>query len=154
MELKPPPPVLDEHGRPLRKKFDCMISYNWDIQDLVREIYMDFNMHRIETWFDIWGFMEENSYASMATAVECSKLLVVFLTDKYQKSDNCALEFKYAAFCGKPFLFIFNDPNLKLEPWIEPFVKDNPCFYVKNYDDLNVMENNVPKIDIIAQAIR
>lgn len=113
MELKPPP-VFDDQGQPLRKKFDCMISYQWDIQDFVRDIYMDFHMRSLITWFDIWGFMEENSYNAMATAIECSRVIVVFLTEKYQKSDNCALEFKYAVFCGKPFVFILNDPNLKV----------------------------------------
>lgn len=154
MELKPPLPVIDEYGRPIRKKFDCMISYNWDIQKLVREIYMDFNMRNLATWFDIWGLMEENSYNAMATAVECSSVIVVFLTEKYQKSANCVLEFKYAVFCGKPFVFILNDANLKLEPWVEPHVKENPCFVVKQYSDVSVMKNNMALIDTIAHAIR
>lgn len=154
IELKPPPPVLDEHGRPLRKKFDCMISYNWEIQNLVREIYMDLNMRSLITWFDIWGFMEENSYNAMATAVECSRVLLVFVTDKYQKSDNCKLEFKYAVFCGKPFVFILPNENIKLEPWLEPYVKEHPCFVVSSYNDVTKMQNNVPLIDVIAQAIR
>lgn len=149
-----PPPLFDEFGRPLRKRFDCMISYHWGIQNLVHEIYMDLHMRRVITWFDIWGYMEANTYDAMATAVESSRVLLVFLTDNYQKSDNCMLEFKYAVFCGKAFVFILTDPNLKLEPWIEPHVKEHPCFLVKKYEDVTVMDNNVAMIDSITQALR
>lgn len=154
LDFKPKQLEFDQHGRALRMKFDCMISYNWEIQPLVRNIFMDLHMRSLSTWFDIWGFMEEQSYRAMATAVECSRLLIVFITDKYQKSKNCSLEFSYAVFCGKPFVFILTDPNLKLEPWIEPYVREYPCFLVKNYEDLVVMQNNVPLIDTIAHTIR
>lgn len=56
MELKPPPVLFDEQGQPLRKKFDCMISYQWEIQDFVLDIYLDLHTRNLITWFDIWFY--------------------------------------------------------------------------------------------------
>ena len=102
-----------------------MISYQWDYQKLVREIYMDLHMKNLTIWFDIWGAMEGCSNDAMATAIESSRLITVFLSEKYQKSQNCQMEFKYAASRGKPFVFIVVEPNIKIEPWLEGYFNES-----------------------------
>lgn len=51
MDFKPPQPLFDFYGVPLNPKFDCMISYQWDFQELVREVYMDLHMKSLKMWF-------------------------------------------------------------------------------------------------------
>ncbi|CAF4365950.1 unnamed protein product, partial [Adineta steineri] len=41
MDLKAPPPILDEYGLPKRVQLDCMISYQRDNQSFVRAVYED-----------------------------------------------------------------------------------------------------------------
>jgi hypothetical protein len=117
---------------------------------------MDLHMKSLSVWFDIWGGMEGNINESMATAIECSRVLLVFLSDKYIKSVNCQLEFKYAVACGKPFVFVHVEPNLKIEDWLEPYYKDEayPKFELHSYNDASIMHNGVPRVHVIAQAIR
>ncbi len=95
-----------------------MISYQWDRQKFVRELYMDMDMRELRVWFDIRGGMQDNINDSMSTAVECSSCIIVFLTAKYQESANCALELKYALYREKAVIFIRLEPNLKPLPWI------------------------------------
>ena len=90
----------------------------------------------------------------MATAIECSKVLVVFLSAEYQHSDNCMLEFNYAVTRGKAFIFILVEPNLKIAKWIEPHFNESPKFELFHVGDDNKLINNVPLIDVISQAIR
>ena len=149
-----PKKLFDDFGVPLRYKFDCMISYDWKQQELVRNVYMDLNMKSLKIWFDIWGGMEGNTNDAMATAVEDSKVVVVFLSNEYQTSVNCQLEFRYAIARGKPIIFIMTQSNLKLEPWIEPYVKDSYKFEITCLNDEGILHNGVPRIDVIAQAIR
>jgi hypothetical protein len=100
--------------------------------------------------------MEGNSNEAMATAIECSRVIVVFLSDKYQKSVNCQLEFRYAVSRGKPFVFIMVERDLKIDSWLEPYV-NTPEFLkyeIRSLDDEAILHNNIPRIDVIAQAIR
>ena len=62
-----PPAILDQYGLPKRRSLDCMISYQWYKQELVRQIYEDLHMRTLQTWFDIWSFMQGDTYNSMAT---------------------------------------------------------------------------------------
>ena len=98
--------------------------------------------------------MQGNTYDAMATAVECSKLILVILSDKYQNSDNCKLELRYALNRGKPFIFINVERNLKLVEWIKPIYDEWPHFDLFKIEDLGEKENGVPRIEIIQQAIR
>ena len=90
----------------------------------------------------------------MATAIECSKVMVVFLSNKYQQSVNCKLEFNYAVYRGKAFIFVVVEPNLKLEKWIEPHFNESLKFDFFEIGDEVEIINGVSKIDIISQAIR
>jgi hypothetical protein len=149
-----PRALFDNFGVPIREKFDCMISYQWQYQKLVKEFFYDLYIKNLSIWFDIWGGMEGNTYESMATAIECSKIIIVVLSEKYQNSDNCKLELRYAVNRGKPFIFIHVEPNLKLAEWIKPIYDEWPHFDLFKIEDLGEKENGIPRIQMISQAIR
>ena len=44
IDFIPPPQLYDNHGVPIRKKFDCMISYQWKYQEMVSSIYMQLSV--------------------------------------------------------------------------------------------------------------
>jgi hypothetical protein len=152
-----PPVLFDKFGVPIRQKFDCMISYQWDVQEMVKVAYMNLHMKNISIWFDIWGGMQSNVNDSMATAVECSKVILVFLTNKYLSSVNCTLELKYAVYCGKPFVFLILETlNVSKSPqWIVDLIKEHTNFEVSNENDLfNTKINGISKLNHIAQSVR
>jgi hypothetical protein len=149
-----PKELFDSNGIPIRHNFDCMISYQWAKQDVVRNIYMNLNMRNLNIWFDIWGNMQGNCNDSMSLAVECSKVIIVCLNDKYLESENCQLEFKYAVYRGKPFIFILTEPNLKIENWLEPHYSESPKFEIFNNEMCSILHNGVPRLDVLSQAIR
>ncbi|CAF3756911.1 unnamed protein product [Rotaria sp. Silwood1] len=139
MDMKAPSPILDEYGLPKRRELDCMISYQWDSQHLVRQFYEDMSMREISTWFDIWGSMQGNTNEAMATGlsiekefcllsqyiyicllgVECAKVLRVFRSKAYIKSANCKMEFRYGVKREKAFVVIPTEPNIQMEQWID-----------------------------------
>jgi len=95
-----------------------------------------------------------NSNDAMATAIECSKVILVFLSNKYQQSPNCKLEFNYAVSRGKPFIFINVEKNLKIENWVEPHYNESLKFdFFEPGDELELI-GGVAKKEIIFQAIR
>lgn len=51
MSFNAPKLSYDAYGVPLRKEFDCMISYQWDYQNLVRSIYTDLSTRELNIWF-------------------------------------------------------------------------------------------------------
>ena len=101
--------------------------------------------------------MQGNCYDSMSTAVECSKVILVFLNDKYLASANCKLEFKYSCYRGKPFVFIITEFNLKMEEhysWLQPHLSNSPVYEIYNDEMCGELVNGVTKIDLIANSIR
>lgn len=42
-------------------------SYQWDKQDLVRQVFEDLHSRQVQTWFDIWGSMKGGTNDAMAT---------------------------------------------------------------------------------------
>ncbi|CAF3837158.1 unnamed protein product [Adineta steineri] len=154
MDLKAPPPILDEYGLPKRVQLDCMISYQWDNQSFVRTVYEDMLMREVKAWFDIWGSMQGNINDAMATGVECAKVMLVFLSKSYVESTNCQLGFRYAVKRGKAFVIIRTQPNIQMEQWMLEAIEGFPQYNAFSYDDLAIPINGVPTIDAIVQAIR
>jgi len=130
------------------------LSYQWDIQELVRNIYMDFSMRNFAGWMDIWGGMQGNTYEAMARAIENTRVIVVFLSKKYLLSPNCNVEFKYACRKNKPLVVIFVEDNLDLPDFVKKGIEHAPQFHVKAYGELSRSENGIPVIDHIADKVR
>ncbi|CAF1651887.1 unnamed protein product, partial [Adineta ricciae] len=154
LTFKAPPTLLDQYGLPKRRPLDCMISYQWDKQEFVRQVYEDMNMRNVQVWFDIWGAMQGSTNDAMATGVECAKVLLVFLSKAYVESANCQLEFRYAVQRGKAFVILRTEPGVVLEQWALEAIQSFPQYDVYTYDTLAQPINGVPMIDVIVQAVR
>jgi hypothetical protein len=154
MTFKPPKPLFNKNGMRIEQKFDIMLSYQWDIQDFVRDMYMELDMKTIKTWMDIWGGMQGNINEAMATAVENSTLMISFLTERYQKSINCNLELMYAKQHQKPIIFVKVEPNLQLKDWIQEMVDKSVVFDMSSASHFGDKDRGVPKINRLAEAAR
>ncbi|XP_064629483.1 uncharacterized protein LOC135488706 [Lineus longissimus] len=154
MSFKPPEPVLDPLGVPIIRKFDCMISYQWDIQTFVRDVYQDLHMRTLTVWMDIYGDMQGNINDAMSNGIESSKCILSFLTQKYLESANCNIELQYAIRRNKPIIFIEVEQGLQLPTWAQDKFNNSLCFQMRSIQDCGVMVDGIPRINRISEAIR
>ncbi|CAF1524797.1 unnamed protein product [Rotaria magnacalcarata] len=154
LDIKAPASMLDEYGFSKRREVDCMISYQWDNHKFVRQIYEDMTMREIRVWFDIWGSMQGNANETMATGVECAKVLLVFLSKAYIESPYCRMEFRYAVKRGKAFVVLRTEPNIQLDQWMLDAIQGFPEYEVYSYNALETLINGVSTIDVIMHAVR
>eukprot|EP01044_Picomonas_judraskeda_P022331 COSAG03_NODE_5523_length_1229_cov_1.151327_1_plen_389_part_10 len=77
-----------------------MLSYQWDHQVQVKCVHDLLTKLGIKCWMDIFGGMGADIYESMAEGVSKASVVVCFMSQKYQESENCMLEAKYAKQCG------------------------------------------------------
>ena len=82
----------------------AMISYQWDDQDRVISARETMTKLGVPCWMDIDGGMQQDIYESMAAGVENAACVVCFLSQKYQDSENCKLELKFAKQSGVPIV--------------------------------------------------
>ena len=82
----------------------AMISYQWDEQERVIAARETLAKLGVPCWMDIDGGMQQDIYESMAAGVENAACVVCFLTQKYQDSENCKLELKFAKQSGVPIV--------------------------------------------------
>lgn len=161
----PVPRVLDAYGVPLRNlALDAMFSYQWGAQDRVLDIHQQGQVHHLRAWFDVYGHMQGNVNAAMATAVESVACVVVFLTRAYVQSVNCRLEFQYARACGKPMIFAFLDDPHTLVPELPDWVTDtaggsdklsvHPSIVVADDDTPPTAASCVLALDLTCDSLR
>ena len=82
----------------------AMLSYQWDDQDRVIAARQTLTRLGVPCWMDIDGGMQHDVYESMAAGVENAACVVCFLSQKYQESENCKLELKFAKQSGVPIV--------------------------------------------------
>jgi hypothetical protein len=82
----------------------AMISYQWDDQAHVIDARKMLTKLGVPCWMDIDGGMQQDIYESMADGVENAACVVCFLSQKYQDSENCKLELKFAKQSGVPIV--------------------------------------------------
>ncbi|XP_068583370.1 uncharacterized protein [Cebidichthys violaceus] len=73
-----------------------MLSYQWDDQALVRNIYARLKDDGLPVWMDIEGGVTGNINDSMAAGVEEAVVICPFMTPGYQASRSCKKELNYA----------------------------------------------------------
>jgi hypothetical protein len=77
--------------------FHVMLSYQWNSQELVKQVADMLKKRNIPIWFDIGGDMKGNINAAMANGVEKAGIVLSFNTGAYSKSVNCQKELTYAS---------------------------------------------------------
>ena len=91
---------------PLFGSKHAMLTYEWAVQEQVKAVAAHLNARDIPTWLDIDGGMHTDIYDSMARGVGNAAVVVPFLTEKYEKSKNCALELKFCVQTGVPVVSV------------------------------------------------
>eukprot|EP01052_Picozoa_sp_SAG31_P023688 SAG31_NODE_1969_length_6771_cov_17.211331_7_plen_1242_part_01 len=82
----------------------CMLSYQWDHQRAVNIVRKQLMEGNVPVWMDVNGGMSTDIYNSMAEGVTNAACVVCFMTQRYQDSQNCALELKFALQSGIPIV--------------------------------------------------
>ncbi|XP_076819584.1 uncharacterized protein LOC143465263 isoform X1 [Clavelina lepadiformis] len=107
---------IPDEGTDGKKEKHVMISYNWDDKILALKIHDRLADAGYNVWIDKEK-MGTQLYESMAQAVENSSLVLMFLSDKYEQSENCQREGKYAGDLKKPIIPIVTQANYKIKGW-------------------------------------
>jgi hypothetical protein len=76
----------------------AMFSYQWDNQAQVINVREHFAARGIPTWMDVDGGMQIDVFDSMAQGVANAAVVVAFMTQRYQDSDNCTYSVQMFAF--------------------------------------------------------
>ena len=88
-----------------------MLSYNWDSQEIVKEVYDYLIQNKISVWMDIKGGMKVDMMKSISSGVQGATVIVCFCTQNYQNSQSCETELKYAYDLQKLILPVICDDN-------------------------------------------
>ena len=91
-----------------------MISYNWDHQDLAKNICQTLKSQGIPTWLDIEnGIQSGDVNEAMANGVQNALAVVCLVSKKYELSRNCRKELTYADSNNKLIFPCMVDSNYK-----------------------------------------
>ncbi|KAJ0397044.1 hypothetical protein P43SY_010028 [Pythium insidiosum] len=156
LEVTAPPSVLDARGLPrLNLQLDAMFSYQWGSQDVVLDVVRQGHVANLRAWFDVFGHMQGNVNAAMATAVENVACIVVFLTPKYVQSINCQLEFQYAAQRHKPMILacLCDVSTLELPAWMTDVVGRTFNVYPSHLRSADAASDRVLALDMTVDEI-
>lgn len=96
----------------------AFLSYQWDVQEQVKEIKELLNARQVKCWMDIDGGMKSDIYDSMAEGVQGAACVVCFMTQAYQDSANCKLELKFAQQSGVPIIPVMMEANFSAKGWL------------------------------------
>ena len=75
-----------------------------DCQDVVTRARKELQARGVKCWMDIDGGMQTDIYDSMAEGVQGAACVLCFMSKKYQQSENCKLELKFARQTGVPIV--------------------------------------------------
>lgn len=73
------------------KAFDVMISYNWSSQPLVLRLKQELDKLGLATWLDL-SHMSQTYLSDMVSAVHNARCVILCVSEKYLKSENCLTE--------------------------------------------------------------
>lgn len=96
----------------------AFLSYQWDVQEQVKEIKSLLNERQVKCWMDIDGGMKSDIYDSMAEGVQGAACVICFMTQAYQESANCKLELKFAQQSGVPIIPVMMQADFAAKGWL------------------------------------
>ncbi|KAJ8281135.1 hypothetical protein GJAV_G00063960 [Gymnothorax javanicus] len=73
-----------------------MLSYQWDIQELVKRVYDCLKEGGLSVWMDVEGGVSGNINDAIAAGVEEAAVICPFMTPEYQASRSAKKELNYA----------------------------------------------------------
>ena len=86
------------------EKWDIMVSYNWTTgEECANELDEFLTKCGYKVWIDK-NKMASNLYSEMAKDVANSEIILLLISEEYEKSDNCISEYSYAKSCKKKII--------------------------------------------------
>ena len=83
------------------EKWDIMVSYNWTTgKECANELDVFLTKWGYKVWIDKKN-MAGNLYSDMAKGVANSEIILLLISEEYEKSENCISEYTYAKSCNK-----------------------------------------------------
>jgi hypothetical protein len=97
-----------------------MLSYQWDSQKTVASVYEFLTgLGQYPVWMDTQGGMASGDiYDDMAAGVSNASVVVCFMTQQYQSSENCMLEVKFAKQLGVEIVPVMLSAGWKATGWL------------------------------------
>ena len=88
------------------KCYKIFLSYQWDSQIIVKEFYKELSKYKIlDLWLDSNRLLSEpNLNYGILNAIQTCSLMLVFMTKKFIKSENCIKEIVIAYQLNKPVI--------------------------------------------------
>jgi len=128
-----------------------MLSYQWDIQDLVKRVYNELQAQGLPVWMDIHGGVAGNINESMAEGVEGAAVVCPFMTQKYSESKNCKKELNYTDGLNVPIVPVMAEKNFKATGWLGVITAGMLWIDFRNEDNF---ENSITSLakEIIHEA--
>ncbi|CAF1468201.1 unnamed protein product, partial [Didymodactylos carnosus] len=114
-----------------------MLSYQWNTQKLVCDVYQYLKDNGIRVWMDTKGGMKKCLSSSMAEGVENASAIVCFPTKEYQQSENCKKELTYASQRGVPIIPCMTIAGWKPSAWLGFSITDLLYLDFKNITEQN-----------------
>lgn len=83
----------------MSEQLDVMLSYSWSSQSLVEKVYDYLTCRGFYVWMDIknGSMQHDNIYDAMATGISNASVVLVFMSQSYEQSENCKNELSLCA---------------------------------------------------------
>ena len=128
-----------------------MFSYQWDRQQQVMAVRERFERLGIPTWMDVDGGMQVNIYDSMAQGVSNAAVVIAFISQRYQDSENCKLELNFAKQNNVPIVPVKMQDHWKASEWLG--VVTAGLLWTPMHDQTAVQQNVQAVIEQIKAAV-
>ena len=124
----------------IRSTKHVMLSYNWEHQTQVKRVFDILTKLGLNVWMDVAGGMSTDIYDSMAKGVANASVVVCFMSQKYQESQNCMLEAKFAMQSGIELVpVLMEGEGWRASGWLGLLTAGS--LWTPLYEDLNFEEN-------------
>ena len=94
-----------------------MISYQWDVQVMIKRLVDSLQSREYEIWFDL-DRMKGSTMDAMADAVDEAAVVVFAVSLQYKESSNCRLEANYAYQQKVPMIPIMVQKDYRAKGWL------------------------------------
>ncbi|XP_066297280.1 uncharacterized protein [Branchiostoma lanceolatum] len=94
-----------------------MLSYQWDDQEIVKQIKSTLQINGYKVWMDI-DQMGGSTLEAMAGAVENAAVVLICMSRKYKESANCRRECEYAGTRSTDIIPLKMEDKYKPDGWL------------------------------------
>ncbi|CAF1032754.1 unnamed protein product [Didymodactylos carnosus] len=101
----------------LNHKFDLMISYSHSEKELCQRVKDSLNTSGYRVWVD-YEQMSGNMMDSMATAIESTNCILLFMSENYKRSNYCRAEAQYAFKRNLIIIPVLIQRSYKADGWL------------------------------------